>query len=687
MNDPETPSNGFVPDPPYGGVRPAAGAPFGSTAPGSVMPDGPRAVGNGPVNTLGKYRLVAELARGNMGLVYLGVAQGPAGFSKLFVIKELRPEMADDQDFLRMFLDEARLAARLNHANIVQTYEVDGEGSRYFMAMEYLEGQTLHRLLDLSRRYQRATRPPRALLLRVLSEVLSGLHHAHELCDFDGTPLGVVHRDVSPRNVFLTYDGRAKLMDFGIAKAKDALHVTVAGMLKGKVTYMAPEQAMNLPVDRRADVFAAGVILWESLVGRKLWDKVPLNEVLLRLSRHDLPPAPSVLVADLPSELDRICARALAPHREARYATALEFREDLERYLTESGDEVHPREVGQYLATTFADERAAQRAFVEANVRRQPGEGGGELAKLPGPEPHESAGRIRAVSAVSRTLSGAPMPPQAPFPPPVGGSYAPPAGGSYPPPSGGMFPPPASGMYPPPPGGMFPPPPSGRFPPASGPLPAPGHSSNPPPNPLHSTSPTLVASSARPPPPTRPRSLWLVATFAVVGSLASASIGVLLAVRAEPSPPATTSAAPSNAASAPGSSAPASPFVAFTLHVTPPQAHVFLDDVELPPEAWNGLQPRDGQSHRIRVEAEGYVPRTQLVKFNDSKLALTITLDKRSVEPPTPPPPPPPPGPRPRHSRAAPPPAHAPEAAAPEAAARGLKPKRSIDASNPYGAD
>ncbi len=555
------------------GFRPAGPAPgaLSTPPPPSRLVGGPES--EGPVyegdrgapfnNTLGKYRLVAELARGAMGIVYLGMAQGPAGFSKLLVIKELRPDAAEDPEFLRMFLDEARLAARLNHANIVQTYEVDGDRSRYFMAMEHLEGQTLRRLLDLARKPGPGPKPSRAMLLRVLSEVLSGLHHAHELCDFDGTPLGVVHRDVSPKNVFLTYDGRAKLMDFGIAKAKDALHVTVAGMLKGKVTYMAPEQAQNLPVDRRADVFAAGVVLWEMLVGRKLWEKVPLNEVLLRLSRHDLPPAPSVLVADLPSELDRICARAMAPARDDRYPTALEFREDLERYLSDSGDEVHPREVGQFVASAFAEERQARRALVEAAVRGLAGPEGGEIAQLMGPDQRESVGRIRA--APPSALGG-------------NGPYVPPGAS---PPHGIPF----------------------------NPLPAP-----------------VVAPST--PPPTSPPKRWspLFIAFAVLGSLASAAFGARFAMRAERG-----LGAPKASAEATTSASPA--LLALTLKVTPPQAHVFLDDAELPPEAWSGMHPRDGRPHRVRAEAEGYLPHSQVVVFAEPSLSLPITLDKRPAEP------------------------------------------------------
>ncbi|HEU4410980.1 MAG TPA: serine/threonine-protein kinase [Polyangiaceae bacterium] len=588
MTLPETSPKG----PPYPTDRPPGAAGAGHE------PSGPQAAG-GAANTLGKYRLIAELSRGSMGIVYLGVSQGPAGFSKLLVIKELRPEAAEDPEFLRMFLDEARLAARLNHANIVQTYEVEDEGGRYFMAMEYLEGQTLHRLLDLARRPGPGPKPPRGMLLRVLSEALSGLHHAHELCDFDGTPLGVVHRDVSPKNVFLTYDGRAKLMDFGIAKAKDAMHVTVAGVLKGKVTYMAPEQALNLPVDRRADLFAAGVMLWEMLVGRKLWDKVPINGVLLRLTRHDLPPAPGVLVADLPDELDRICARALAPAREERYQTALEFREDLERYLTDSGEEVHPREVGQFLASTFAEERAARRALIEGHVRRVGGPSAGEIARLPGPAPHESVGRIRAA-------------------PPQGAGAI--AASSY----------------------------------------------GPPPNPAFGPLPTPLTAVSPPPPPQRRRPYLAFAAIALLGSLATAALGVTLALRpgravppnaaataapppnaatAPPPPNVATAAPPPNAATAPPPPEPApsaapAPLTTLTLRVTPPGARVFLDGAELPRDAPSSTHPRDGRTHRLRVEAEGHLPYAGELAFDAGERELAVALDKAPAEAAPPPPPP-----------------------------------------------
>src|SRR6185437_8026107 len=250
------------------------------------MLEGSQGTSAGGANTLGKYRLIAELGHGGMAEVYLAVVRGPAGFNKLVVIKQIRPQLAEDPEFLAMFLDEARLAARLSHPNVVQTNEVGQEGSRYFIAMEYLEGQPLNRVLH---RVQKTGGIPLALHVKILSDVLGGLHHAHELADFDGTPLEVVHRDVTPHNVFITYDGQVKVVDFGIAKALNSSAETRTGVLKGKVAYMAPEQARGERCDRRADVFSVGVMLWEAATGRRLWKGVPDITILQRLLAGDIP--------------------------------------------------------------------------------------------------------------------------------------------------------------------------------------------------------------------------------------------------------------------------------------------------------------------------------------------------------------------------------------------------------------
>src|SRR4051812_19204287 len=188
---------------------------------------------------VGRYRLLAELARGGMGIVYVAAAQGPAGFTKLVALKELQPELVRDAEFLTMFLEEARMAARLNHPNIVQTIDVSDADGRHFIAMEYLEGRSLYQVL---RRFAAKGGFPLRLALSVIRDALSALDYAHELADAEGRRLAFVHRDMSPHNVFVTYDGHSKVIDFGIAKARDSSLETKTGVLKGRTHYMAPEQ-------------------------------------------------------------------------------------------------------------------------------------------------------------------------------------------------------------------------------------------------------------------------------------------------------------------------------------------------------------------------------------------------------------------------------------------------------------
>jgi len=300
-----------------------------------------------------------------MADVYLARMRGPAGFDKLVVIKQIRPQLADDPDVLRMFLDEARLAARLAHPNVVQTYEVGRDGQRYFIAMEFLDGQPLSRFRG---RLQELGGMPLGMHLRVLADVLAGLHHAHELTDYDGSSLGVVHRDATPQNVFVTYAGAVKVVDFGIAKARCAKSETRAGIFKGKVTYIPREQAQGEHVDRRADVFSVGVMLWEAVAGQRLWSGLESSTILRRIVAGRLP---SLRAASpgVPEELEAIVERALSPSREDRYATAADFQAAIEAYLERCGDHTRPRDIGGLLLEHFGAERAELRALVEDHVR------------------------------------------------------------------------------------------------------------------------------------------------------------------------------------------------------------------------------------------------------------------------------------------------------------------------------
>jgi serine/threonine-protein kinase len=312
-----------------------------------------------------------------MAEVFLAVSHGPAGFNKLLVIKKIRPQFAEDPEFLGMFLDEARLAARLSHPNVVQTNEVGDENGRYFMAMEYLDGQPLNRVVH---RLAKSGGLPLGMHLRILADVLAGLHHAHELLDFDGTHLGVVHRDVTPQNVFVTYDGIVKVVDFGIAKAQNSASETKAGVVKGKVAYMAPEQARGDRVDRRADIFSVGVLLWEAATGTRLWKGLPELTIIQRLLTGEVP-APSKVKPDLPLELEAMIVRAMAPNREDRYATAADLQADIEAYLESQGDRGVRRDMGKLLSSAFEVERTRIKGVIEAEGRARKAEVG--AARLP----------------------------------------------------------------------------------------------------------------------------------------------------------------------------------------------------------------------------------------------------------------------------------------------------------------
>ena len=334
---------------------------------------------------LGKYQLVAEIARGGMGIVYLAVAQGPARFAKLLVVKELKPEFVEDESFLDMFLEEARLAARLSHQNIVQTYEVGEENHRHYIVMDYLDGVTLARVV---RRKSEAF--TRNLHLRVICEILQGLHYAHTLKDFDGSDLGIVHRDVTPQNVFITFDGTAKVVDFGIAKALDSTIETRTGVLKGKPAYMAPEQ-IGGDVDPRADVFSAGVMVWEAVARQRMWSKKGDVEVLASMLRGEVPSIREY-VPDVPEPLALIVERALLKDRDARYESAAALQADLEKFL-ESDPLATMREVGRVVGEIFVEERLTTRGTIETHLARLKAGAGYQSERLPSLTPPPDTSR------------------------------------------------------------------------------------------------------------------------------------------------------------------------------------------------------------------------------------------------------------------------------------------------------
>jgi len=317
---------------------------------------------------LGKYQLLATLGQGGMGTVHLALASGLGQFRKLLVVKELRQDLTRQPGFISMFMDEAKLAARLAHPNVVQTFEASAVGDRYLLAMEYLDGYPLSCLLD------RLAQAPISKLtlwmhLQILCDVLAGLHYAHELLDYDGTSLQVVHRDVSPQNVFITYHGQVKVVDFGVAKATNATVKTAPGTFVGKFSYASPEQVLGSGVDARTDVFAVGVMLWEALARRSFSEREPTpNACRARVEGSE--PRIADVVPTVDPVLARICDRALAVDIDERFVSAKEFRYALQNYMQLAGVRIEATEIGQLMQDVFATERRALHTRIEQAVGR-----------------------------------------------------------------------------------------------------------------------------------------------------------------------------------------------------------------------------------------------------------------------------------------------------------------------------
>jgi serine/threonine-protein kinase len=291
---------------------------------------------------LGKYRPILKLGQGGMADVYLAISRSTPGLERLAVIKRLRSDLLvtdddnpnDAEQFIRMFWDEAKLGMLLKHANVVHTYDAADEGGTLYLVMEYIEGQSLSVLQRELTRKRRQLPPVQAAV--IISDVLAGLHYAHEVSDVQGQKLNIVHRDVSPQNMLIGYDGSIKLLDFGVAKTAMRTGETRAGMMKGKARYMAPEQVLNGDVDRRADIYAAGVVLWELVAGRKMVSGTNVLEQLVSVMKTPAPKL-STFVPDVDPELESVVHKALEREPENRYATALEMREALQTYIASKG--------------------------------------------------------------------------------------------------------------------------------------------------------------------------------------------------------------------------------------------------------------------------------------------------------------------------------------------------------------
>ena len=568
---------------------------------------------------LGKHRLLAELGHGGMAEVFLAVVCGPAGFNKLLVIKQIRPQLAEEPEFLGMFLDEARLAARLNHRNVVQTNEVGQQNGRYFIAMEYLEGQPLNRVLH---RFQKVGGLPLDLHLRVVSEVLAGLHHAHELTDYDGTPLGVVHRDITPHNIFITYDGQVKVVDFGIAKALNSSSETRSGVLKGKVAYMAPEQARGEQVDRRADLFSVGVVLWEAVTGRRLWKGVPDLTILQRLLKGEIPPPRSVNPA-VPEPLEAVILKCLARDRDDRYATALDLQADLDAHLDAQEERGSARDLGKLISKQFDADRIKIRGIIEEQLRGKPST-----------SPHVESHRLPVLDApMSLSSSGS----------------SPPSGDRL------SFSSPSSVQTPG----------SGRI------------SVSPSPS---STGPSSLFVSAETgneeDAPPRRRLFKAAAALAAGGLLVLGLWGITRDPEASTRLPAAAHAAaaiPAATTVAAPSPPPVVAQIEISITASPPEARIFLDDRPLERNPFKGTLPVDAGPHQLRIEARGHATQSKSIAL-DRNLVLELALQKDAGAEKLP-------G---RLPAPAPASASAPAADNDPMTRPGAKPRRTLDTSNPY---
>ncbi len=306
-----------------------------------------------PGTTVGKYRIVRRLAIGGMAEVFLAHTRSLHGFEKLVVLKRILPQYAENMEFVRMFLDEARLAAALDHPNIVHVHDVAEVGGSFFIAMEYIHGVSL---LKVMRALTEARRPlPLEHALNIVIGVCAGLHHAHERIGLDGRPLGIVHRDVSPPNVLISFDGAVKVVDFGIAKANTATTSTGVGTLKGKIPYMSPEQCRTDPLDRRSDIFSIGIILYELTVGRRLFAADTEIAIIQKITTGGFPPPTSVHPA-YPPELEALVMRALQLEVDARFPTARDLQVELEEFAREYKLAISSARLAAFMEDLFDEE-------------------------------------------------------------------------------------------------------------------------------------------------------------------------------------------------------------------------------------------------------------------------------------------------------------------------------------------
>lgn len=389
----------------------------------------------------GKYELVERIARGGMAEVFRARVRGAAGFEKVVALKRLHPHLSEDSEMVAMLKDEARLVSNMVHPNICQVFDFDKEGDTYYLAMEYIHGKDISTITRYER--QMNSKIPLTVVLYIIRQALTGLDFAHRATDpVTNTPLNIIHRDISPQNVIVSYNGGVKIIDFGIAKAAESMHHTQNGVIKGKFRYMAPEQAMGKHIDHRIDIFAIGIMLYEMLLGDVHSKGASDAELIIKAQTASFTPI-SQLVPDLPLGLDLAVMKAMSPDRDQRFPSARTFRNALDTIVKRDGLDIAPEVVANYLNSLFPDPYSGGSRVDDLEMKS------GDFIDL-SPEPEVRTGNYRIGSA---QVVNAPSGPYSTAPAPTGSFRVPPpaAQSSYPPPQqvGAPYgaPPPQPGFF------------------------------------------------------------------------------------------------------------------------------------------------------------------------------------------------------------------------------------------------
>ncbi|HET6611509.1 MAG TPA: serine/threonine-protein kinase, partial [Kofleriaceae bacterium] len=356
----------------------------------------------------GKYYLLERINVGGMAEVFRAKAYGVEGFERLVAVKRILPNIAEDKEFIKMFIDEAKIAVQLNHANIAQIFDLGMVDTHYYIALEHIHGRDLRAIYD--RCHDGGAPMPVAQACFVVMKVCEGLDYAHNKRDASGRELGLVHRDVSPQNMLVSFDGEVKLIDFGIAKAAGKGSKTQAGILKGKFGYMSPEQVRGLPIDRRSDVFSCGIVLYELLTGERLFQGESDFSTLEKVRNVEILP-PSTYNRKIPDELERIVLKALARDVEDRYQNAIDLHDELQAFVYTAGEFYSRKDLSTWMKATFAKEIEAESARLDELSRTPAPERLGARARPPTGAPEMSPRATLAMPPAAKPPKPPPMPP------------------------------------------------------------------------------------------------------------------------------------------------------------------------------------------------------------------------------------------------------------------------------------